>query len=206
MRKLAALLVLLLLCGACAIAQPEPPLEPEPKLEAPNNELFGGYDHEHADLAGSSAPTLGSVTRSSTGLSGFAVEFSHYVPRLFHGHAGVMLEVSRVSTASLDPTGIGYTRLRFMAGPTVRMRRYGFFTPSIHALAGVDRATFKVPFDPITRFFRDTDVAVAGGASLDGNLSRHLAVRLAQFDYVYTRHYDVNQSSFRYLGGIVVRF
>ena len=206
MRKFAALLVFLFLCGACASAQPEPPLEPEAKLEAPNNEVFGGYDREHADLAGSSAPTLGSVTTSSAGLSGFAIEFSHFVPRVFHGHAGVTLEFSRVSNKAIDPTGIGYTRLRFMGGPTVRLRRYGFFTPSIHALAGVDHATFKVPSGPVTISFTDTDVAVAGGGSVDGNLSRHFAVRLAQFDYVYTRHYDVSQSSFRYMGGIVLRF
>jgi len=205
MRKLAAIFVLLLLCVACATAQTEPPFESEPQLETPNNELFGGYAHEHADLAGSTA-ALGVTIPSSTGLSGFAIEFSHYIPRFLNGHAGWMLEISRVSNSSVDPTGIEYARTRFMAGPTYRLRRYGFFAPSIHALAGVDRATFTVPSGPVTLTFRDTDVAVVGGGSVDGNLSRHLAVRLAQLDYVYTRHYDANQSSWRYLGGVVLRF
>jgi hypothetical protein len=205
MRKLAALFALLVVCGVSAIAQTEPPFEPEPQLAEPSNELFGGFDYEHADLAGSTA-VLGIATPSSTGLQGVAFGFSHYFPQLFGGHAGVMLEFSRASNSSVDPTGLEYSRLRGMAGPTVRLRRYGFFTPSIHALAGVDRATFKVPNGAVTISFQDTDVAVAGGGSLDGNLSRHLAVRLAQFDYVYTRHYDVNQSSFRYIGGVVLRF
>ena len=205
MRKLASLIVLLFVCAACVSAQTEPPLEPEPQLEAPaNNELFGGYAYEHADLAGSTA-ALGIAIPSSTGMKGFAIEFSHYM-HFFNGHAGWMAEISRVSTSSVGPTGIEYSRLRFMGGPTFRLRRYGFFTPSIHALAGVDRATFTVPSGASTLTFRDTDVAVVGGGSLDGNLSRHLAVRLVQFDYVYTRHYDVNQSSFRYIGGLVVRF
>ena len=195
MRKLAALVFLLLFCGPCGIAQTEPPFEPEPKLAAPNNELFGGYDYEHADLGA-----------SSTGLQGFAIEFSHYVPQLFHGHAGVTLEISRASNNAVDPTGTEYSSLRFVGGPTVRLRRYGFFTPSIHALAGVDRATITVPSGTIKFFLRDTDLAVVGGGSLDGTLSRHLAVRLAQFDYVYTRHFNATQSSFRYLGGIVLLF
>ena len=205
MRKFAALIIVLILCGACAIAQTEPPLEPEQQLAEPNNELYGGFDYQHADLAGSTA-ALGITIPDSTGLKGFAIGFSHYIPRVFHGHAGWMVEFSRVSSSTVDPTGIEYSRLRFIGGPTVRLRRRGFITPSLHALAGVDRATFTVPSGPVTLTFRDTDVVVAGGGCVDGNLSRHLAVRLAQFDYVYTRHYDTSQSSFRYIGGVVLRF
>lgn len=199
MRK-AVILVFLFLCGAWATAQ----LEPKP-FEVPNNELSGGYVYEHADLSGSLAPTLGIVTQTSTGMRGFTIGFSHYL-HLLNGHAGVMLEFSRVSNDSIDPTGIGYVRLRGMGGPTYRLPRYGFFSPSVHVLAGVDRATFTVPSGATTLTFQDTDVAMAGGGTLDGNLTRHLAVRLAQFDYVYTRHYDVSQSSFRYIGGLVLRF
>ena len=200
MRKLAAIFVFLLLCGALASAQMEPKL-----FEVPNNELFGGFAYERADLSGSLAPTLGIVTQTSTGMKGFAAGLSHYLHYL-NGNAGFTLEFARVSNSSVDPTGIEYVRLRGMAGPTYRLHRYGFFSPSIHVLAGEDRATFTVPSGATTLRFRDTDVAVAGGGTLDGNLSRHLAVRLAQFDYVYTRHYGVSQSSFRYIGGLVLRF
>ena len=206
MRKLAGLVVLLLLCGAWAAAQPEPPLEPEPRLEEPSSELFGGYDHEHADLSGSTGPTLGAVTKGTTALSGFAIEFSHYFFPLLSGHLGAMVEVSRVSNDAVDDTGIGYVRTRFMAGPTYRFHKTGFFVPSLHVLGGVDRATFTVPFGFTKISFRDTELAVVGGGSVDGILSRHLAVRLAQLDFVYTRHYDSNQTSFRYIGGIVLRF
>ena len=201
MRK-AVIFVFLFLCAAWATAQ----LEPEPKpFEVPDNELFGEWVYEHADLSGSLAPTLGIVTQTSTAMNGFAIGFSHYL-HLLNGHAGVMLEFSWLSNDSIDPTGIGYVRLRGMGGPTFRLPRYGFFTPSFHVLAGVDSATFTVPSGATTLKFQDTDVAVAGGGTVDGNLTRHLAVRLAQFDYVYTRHYDVGQSSFRYLGGLVLRF
>ena len=200
MRKLAVLIVFLLLCGALATAQLEPKM-----FEVPNSELFGGYAYEHADLSGSSASTLGIVTQSSTGLKGFALGLSHYL-HFLNGNAGFTLEFARVANSSVDPTGIEYVRTRYMAGPTYRLHRYGFFSPSIHVLAGVDRATFTVPSGATTLTFRDTDLAVAGGATLDGNLSRHLAVRLGQFDYVYTGHYGGSQSSFRYIGGIVLRF
>ena len=206
MRKLAAIVVVLLLCGAWAAAQQEPPLEPQPRLEEPSSELFGGYDREHADLSGSTAPTLGAVTQGTTALNGFAIEFSHYFFPLLKGHMGAIVEVSRVSNGAVDDTGIGYVRTRFVAGPTYRFRRTGFFVASIHGLAGVDRATFTVPFGFTEVTFRDTGLALVGGGSVDGILSRHLAVRLAQLDFVYTHHYDVNQTSFRYIGGIMVRF
>jgi hypothetical protein len=47
---------------------------------------------------------------------------------------------------------------------------------------------------------------VAAGATVDGNLSRHLGIRLAQVDYVITDHYSSIQSGFRYTGGVVIRF
>jgi hypothetical protein len=52
---------------------------------------------------------------------------------------------------------------------------------------------------------------LAGGGGLDVNLNKHVALRLAQMDYVLTRYTNPltstnNQNSFRYLGGIVFKF
>ena len=201
MRKLAALLAFVFVVGAFAMAQME-----APAFEVPKNEIFGGYAWEHADLSGSAGPTLGTVTESSTNLSGFAIEFSHYFSHALPSNFGYTLEIARVSNGAFDPAGDGDARTSFLAGPTVRLHRDGFFLPAVHGRAGVNPAPFAVPANFTTLSFTDTDIAVAGGASLDGNLSRHLAVRLAQVDYVYSHHYGANQSSFRYTGGIVLRF
>jgi hypothetical protein len=201
MRKLAACFVVVLILGAFAMAQQE-----QAPFQIPKTELFGGYAYEHADISGSTGPTLGNVAQSSTGLSGFTIEFSHYFSHFLPGSLGYTLEISRVSNSAVDGTGISYVRSTFLAGPSYRLHQFGFLSPSIHALAGVDHATFNVPIDFTTLAVTDTDVAVAGGGALDGNLSQHLAIRLAEVDYVYTHHYGVVQSSFRYAGGIVLRF
>ena len=62
-----------------------------------------------------------------------------------------------------------------MAGPSYRLhKKLFFFTPSVHALAGVDHDDFTVPNNSDGVFdLQDTDFAAAGGVAFDGNLSRH---------------------------------
>ena len=93
-----------------------------------------------------------------------------------------------------------------MIGPTYRIHRVGFWTANVHALVGADNSTFTLPETSTTYSFKDSALAVAAGATVDGNLSRHLGIRLAQVDYVITDHYSSIQSGFRYTGGVVIRF
>jgi hypothetical protein len=53
---------------------------------------------------------------------------------------------------------------------------------------------------------KGTNFAAAAGVSVDGNLSRHVAIRLAQVDYLYTRNWGTSQTSVRLAAGVVVRF
>jgi hypothetical protein len=191
MRKFTILLVSLLAFGAFALAQ----MEPKP-MEIPKTEFFLGYAYQRAGTSGSNVV-------DSTNLNGFAFEFSHY----FHSNnLGYTVDISRGSNKAVDSTGIKYVRTSYLAGPTYRLHGAGFFTPSVHALAGIDHDDFTVPQTNTTIDYKSNDFAAAAGVSFDGNLSRHLAVRIAQVDYLYTHHYGTNQSSFRYSGGIVARF
>jgi hypothetical protein len=52
----------------------------------------------------------------------------------------------------------------------------------------------------------DTAVAMAVGGGLDITLSRHIALRPAQFDYLLTGFSSATQHQFRYSGGLVFRF
>lgn len=203
MRKVTVLVISVLVFSAFALAQ----MEPKP-LEVPNTELFIGYAFQHADTSGSNLVKIdgvstGLVNVSSTNLNGFAFEFSHYL----HSKFGFTVDVSRGSNKAVDSTGIKYVRTSYLAGPTYRLNQVGFFTPSVHVLGGVDHDDFSVPTTlPSTFEQKDLDFAALAGVTLDGNLSRHLAVRLAQVDYLYTHHYGTSQSSFRYAGGVVLRF
>jgi hypothetical protein len=198
MRRFTVLLVTILASGAFALAQMEPPKP----LVVPNTEFFGGYSYQHAETSGINGVSGGAVNVNSTNLNGFAFEFSHYL----HSKLGYTVDISHDSNSALDSTGIKHARTSYMAGPSYRLRTTGFFTPSIHALAGVDHDDFTVPQDSTVIDFTSTDFAAAAGVSFDANLSRHLAVRVAQVDYLYTRHYSGNQSSIRYSGGVVARF
>lgn len=202
MRKSAVVFIFTLFFCAMGMAQMEPKL-----FDIPKNEISFGYSYQHADLSGAFIATQGNVTESSAGLSGFAIGYSHYLSKAFGGNAGITLELSHVTNSAIDVAGDGYTRTSFMGGPTYRLHRHGFFSPAVHVLGGVDHATFNVPTTaPATLSFIDTDFCIAGGVTVDGNLSKHLAVRLAQVDYLYSHHYGDSQSSFRYIGGIVLRF
>jgi len=203
MRKFTVLLVCMLLLGAVAAAQ----MEAKP-LEAPNTELFVGYAFQHADTSGSHVEVSGvnvsgTPIVSSTNLNGFAFEFSHYLKAR---NLGFTFDIGRTTNSRVDSTGIKYTRTSYMAGPSYRIHRIGFFTANVHALAGIDRDDFEYPIIGQVLSTKGTDFAAAAGVTFDGNLSKHLAVRLAQVDYLYTHHYGTNESSFRYTGGVVARF
>lgn len=198
MRKFAVVFAFVLGFGSVALAQ----IQQRP-FELPKTEFFLGYAYEHADLSGSFAGTLDSVSESSTGLNGFAFEASHFLT----SKIGLTVDIARTSNSRVDASGIKYVRSSYMAGPSYRLPHNEFFSPSIHVLAGVDHGVFTVPENlPSTFTFGNTEFAAAAGATVDGSLSRRVALRLAQVDYVYSHHYGSNQSSFRYSGGLVVRF
>jgi hypothetical protein len=202
MRKFAVVAAFVLAFGVFASAQMEQPL-----FEIPKTEVALGYAYQYASLAGFTAGTSGFVTESTTSLNGFALEFSHYLP---HNKLGFTIDISHDSKSNLLGTGDQYSRSTYLAGATYRVHRYGFLSTSVHALAGVDHGTFTVPNPPngpgISLSFGNTEFAALAGGTLDGNLSRHIAIRLVQADYLYTNHYSTSQSSFRYSGGVVLRF
>jgi hypothetical protein len=196
MRKFTVLLMCVLLLGAVAMAQ----IERKP-LEVPKTEFFFGYAYQHAGTSGSILKTYDS--KDSTSLNGFAFEFSHYFK---DSNLGYTFDIGRTTNSRVDSTGIKYTRTSYMAGPTYRIHKIGFFTANVHALGGVDRDNLQVPVPGQVISYQGTDPAAAAGVTFDGNLSRHLGIRLAQVDYIYTHHDSANQSSFRYTGGVVARF
>jgi hypothetical protein len=192
MRRFTALFVSLLAFGAVAVAQ----IEPKP-LEVPKTEFYIGYAYQRAD-------TSGSTIQNDVDLrGGFAFEFSRYL----HNHNfGLTVDLARESNSSVNSTGIKYERASYMAGPTYRFHNIGFFAVNVHALAGVDHDIFNVPENNTILTYTSTAVAAAVGAAIDGNLSRHIGIRVAQVDCLYTNHYNTNQGSFRYTGGVVARF
>lgn len=176
MRKLFCILFLVVVSSAAVMAQ-----------DAPKTEVFGGYSYLRTDagLSTDKANLNGwnaSATRYFTKNLGLTADFS--------GAYGSPSEFSKVDTSAHN----------FLFGPTVAVRSQKL-TGFAHALFGVSHLHFGSGVD-----YSDNAFGMALGGGVDANLSRHVAVRVAQVDYLYTNFNSANQNNFRYSGGLVVRF
>lgn len=195
MRKYAAVAVMVVVLCALASAQ----MEHKP-LVIPNNELFFGYSYLTTTTSGPKVDP--SLVYNRTGLNGVSFEYADY----FAGRYGAMLQMYHGSNSQVDRTGVKYSATNYLVGPTARVYQHGFWLGSAHLLGGVEHATYKVPYTATTLIYSDWRVAAGGGVTVDGTLSRHVGVRLAQVDYLFSNHYKSTQSGLRYTGGLTIRF
>ena len=161
--------------------------------EAPKVEVFGGYSYLNFD-------TVGVTDRLNMQGWDASADFSVYrwfgVEGDFSGHykgdcGGV--------------AGLTCKHLSFMGGPrlTYRNDRYAVF---VHGLFGGDNGSLSFEGASVS----DTPFALAAGGGVDYNVTQHIAVRVAQVDYLMTRHlneFDVaHQNNLRVSAGVVFKF
>ncbi len=193
MRKFVSVGVLILgLCLAAAAAD-------EPRVEA-----FGGISFLHIDTMGLNNQGL------KANYAGWDTEFQVNVNKVlgltadFGGNYGRLLPDT--------PTKHIYT---YAFGPTFSFRGEHAVVFA-HTLFGAN-TTNIITAQGIGSTASDTAFAMAFGGGLDVKLSRVLALRLGQLDWLYTRHdlslVRVNglqlkdhQNNIRYAGGIVFNF
>jgi len=184
MRKALFGLLLLLAVPFAAMAQPE----------YPPAEVFGGYSYFRANpegfnLHGWNASVTGNITHW------FGIEGD------VSGHYGSPSD--RFGTIP----GIDIDQYNFLAGPRLAYRT-GSITPFAHFLIGAARAgTHDEFFDDTTT---DWALATVIGGGLDINVSRSLAIRVAQADWLMTRFDtgywgDDRQHNFRFSAGIIFK-
>jgi hypothetical protein len=82
----------------------------------------------------------------------------------------------------------------YLVGPKLAFRSSGKVDPFAHVLFGGMHVTGLSTF------------ALAFGGGFDYKALPHVAIRVAQFDYIYTHFGGVRQNNFRYQGGIVIRW
>ncbi len=185
MRKIWLGTLIILSVPFAAMAQPGyPPVE-----------VFGGYSYfranpEEFNLNGWNASIAGNVT------NWFGIQWD------FSGHYGHPTDQFGRSIS-----GIHIDNYTFMMGPRLAYRA-GSFTPFAHFLLGAARAgTRDVSFGNTS----DWALAAVIGGGVDLNVSRSVAVRMAQVDYLMTRFDtgdffgDNRQNNFRFSAGIVFK-
>jgi outer membrane protein OmpA-like peptidoglycan-associated protein/opacity protein-like surface antigen len=184
------------------------------KKDYPKSELFLGYSYVRA------VPTLADGNRFVT-LNGGTASLSYNVNRYFglvtdfSGFADSQLRLSgpgAVPIRVVDSSGSAYT---FLFGPRLSYHAHRF-TPFAQVLAGGAYATAVTVTNctvaPCRPLPEQGSFAMTAGGGLDVNLSRHVALRLVQAEYLMTRFANVNtstrgtQNDLRLSAGIVFRF
>ena len=200
MKKLLLLIGVALLCSLPAVAQ-----------ETPKSEVFGGYSYFRPNGGGGLHGWNGSVNVNLNKWFGVVADAS--------GHYGS--SSTSVSTAVIGLSGLSVEASAdsnihtFLVGPQVSYRKDERLTPFGHALFGLSRvhergsATTTVPLIGTTSFnFNDTDTgfAMGLGGGLDVSITRSVALRLIQAEYLMTRLNGGNQNNARISVGFVYRF
>ena len=113
-------------------------------------------------------------------------------------------EVSGYHNGNVNGSGISASAVTYMGGPKFSMR-LGPVTPFVQGLVGGIHGSAGGVSENV--------LAAAYGGGLDWNVSKHFAVRLGQFEDLYTQFNGAigfgsgggSQNSFRYSTGIVFK-
>jgi peptidoglycan-associated lipoprotein len=214
MRKL-GILVSLIVLSAGLFAQ---------ESEAPKVVLFGGYSYLRS--GNSTNSSLGFLNNSSNHFNGWDGQATfNFAPHFgltadFNGNYRTPVGFSALGFSA----GTNQTMYNLLFGPTVSTNfgRFGVFG---HALFGESLSRLSTGVSvPIlggigTNVSSSNSFAMAFGGGVDVGLTRHIAIRAAQLDYLRTQYSPTEalafglstnsnsrQNSFRYSGGIVFNF
>lgn len=191
MRKILVLLATLFALSAALFAQ-----EIQAPPELPKYDLMIGYSFAHANL---SDQGLG-----GTGMKGPSVQLTRYL----NDNWGITADITRLTKDNVQESGENAFRWSYLFGPTYAVRSSESNSmPFAHVLFGYDHQRISIPGlnhgDPGD--FYSGGFAFDMGAGFDMKASEHLSLRLAQFDYFYTKH-SSGENGFRYTAGLVWKF
>jgi len=102
-----------------------------------------------------------------------------------------------------QPTGASAHEINYLFGPRFSYRNYGRVTPYAQVLFGGERLSASVTGFPSAS---TNAFAMTFGGGADFQVSRHLAFRAIQFEYLYTHFSGAKQNNLRIQSGLVYRF
>lgn len=119
---------------------------------------------------------------------------------------GVVAEVGGQYTSIDTPDSSERIRTHtFLFGPRFNARRGRHVTPFAHALFGAAHNDARAREAGLDLHFTDNSFALALGGGLDVRLSRRVAVRAFQLDYLRTSFFGETQHKGRITFGLVLR-
>jgi len=189
-RRVLLLAVLVGAVAICVMATAQAQDNPQPKAE-----IFGGYAFLHPGV---------NVNGTSANLENVPAGWGAAATFNFVRHLGVTADFGgHYRTFNTGDPFVGGTNIHLgtiMFGPHVEFRT-AHFTPFAEGLFGLHRVAPQNAGVSADNAFGE---AVGGG--LDAHISRHLDLRLAQVDYIHSKHtFDSDNFSFnsiRYRAGV----
>lgn len=163
--------------------------------EAPKLELYAGYDYVRFNVNANVAGFPPSQSFNANGGGGQL----EYNPNTWLGIVGDLSGYGVLGSNSQLAAGA----FSYLLGPRINLG-HGKFTPFTQVLLGGIWATSGIGGGGSQSHF-----AMTAGGGVDFNVSRHIAIRLAQGEYFMTRFPDGlnnRQNNFRFSTGIVFRF
>lgn len=153
----------------------------------PRVEVFGGYSYVHSNFAGTGLNFnggSGSIAVNVTQVIGLVGDFGGY-----HNNT----------------SGVSTNNFTYLFGPKFAYRGNERVTPYFHVLLGGIHASSS--FGTVSASSNAFALAIGGG--LDAKVAPHIAIRVAQIDYLLTKlqdDKDDRQNNVRVSAGIVFRW
>jgi opacity protein-like surface antigen len=177
MRKLSLIALFVLVCGTFAVAQES------------KGEFFAGYSYLHVDC--------GSGCTEASWPAGFNVDGTYY----FANSLGLTADF-QYNHKGLDDlvSGASGSAWAFHAGPRFKARN-GKFQPFVHALFGITHVKLHDPNFGLslpncgTVDCSDNAFSMKLGGGLDVGFLPHLAIRVGEFNYYFTKFDDTFTST-----------
>jgi opacity protein-like surface antigen len=168
-------------------------LSPTKAQETSKVDLYGGYDYVRYNASPRISGVPPSESANANGLSG-QFTYSPY---------SLLSLVAELSGYAVARQAFNTTyQISYLFGPRVKIRR-GKITPFAQVLLGRVWAEDGFTFGSVTAF------GMTGGGGIDLRVTRHMAIRLGQAEYLLTKFADGSnnrQNNFRFGTGIVLRF
>ena len=177
--------------------------------ETPNVEVFGGYSYFRTNAGRALSNDLhgwnASVAANLNSWFGLVVDVS--------GHYDSQSSASTIVQPGFPPVSFRFDLHRnihtILVGPRFSYRKMEKITPFAHILFGGARLHSKTESNGIVDISfsgNDTAFAAAAGGGLDVKLTKSIALRVIQAEYVLTNFGGQTQNNGRASVGIVFRF
>jgi outer membrane immunogenic protein len=192
----AMLLIVAAVSLAPAAAQQTPSTPARALAPQPGPELALTYTYLHANVP----PNACGCFSMNGGSASFAYPLAHSF--------SIVAEAGAEANSNVTSSGLDLTLSDYLAGPRYSLRKSSRITPFAQLLLGAAHTSGALSPGQFG-LGSSTAFAMATGGGLDLNLTRHLAWRVFQTDYLLTlfpNRANDHQNNFRFSTGVVFHF